>query len=41
VETEFAWESRGEGDKTIIILPWFGVDRSFAAAAFEPAVEKA
>jgi pimeloyl-ACP methyl ester carboxylesterase len=22
VETEFAWESRGEGDKTIIILPW-------------------
>jgi pimeloyl-ACP methyl ester carboxylesterase len=41
VETEFAWESRGEGDKTIIILPWFGVERSFAAAAFEPAVEKA
>jgi pimeloyl-ACP methyl ester carboxylesterase len=41
VKARLAWESRGEGDKTIIVLPWFGVDRSFAAAAFEPAVDKA
>ena len=32
------WESRGEGRITVVVLPWFGVDRSFAAAAFEPAV---
>jgi pimeloyl-ACP methyl ester carboxylesterase len=32
------WEIRGEGQSTVIVLPWFGVDRSFAAASFEPAV---
>jgi pimeloyl-ACP methyl ester carboxylesterase len=32
------WEARGDGRITVVVLPWFGVDRSFAAAAFEPAV---